>query len=84
MNATTPKTTAIGKLRCKLFGHRFVLEQKVTDSVSEYRCCHCKEEFTINSLGKLERLTTKTKEINECLRDLFLRRSKHRLPKITR
>ena len=83
MNATIIKTTALGQLRCKTFGHHFVIKQKVTDSVSEYCCTHCKEEFTTNSQGKLERLTNKTREINECLRDFFIRRSKYRLPNVT-
>lgn len=83
MNETTTKSPRFGKLRCKLSGHRFVLTKKVTDSVSEYRCVHCQEEYTTNSQGKLERLTKKSKEINECLRDLFNRRSKHRVPRIT-
>lgn len=84
MNETTTKTPSLGKLRCKLSGHRFVLTQKVTDSVSEYCCVHCNEEFTTNSYGKLERLTKKSKEINECLRDFFTRRSKYRMPNVTR
>lgn len=83
MNTTTTKTPRFGKLICRLSGHRFELTQKVTDSVNEYRCTRCNEEFTTNSQGKLERLTKKSKEINACLHDFFKRRAKHRIPKIT-
>ncbi|NQX76416.1 DUF1660 family phage protein [Gilvibacter sp.] len=83
MKSTSAKTSSFGQLKCKLFGHKLVLKQKVTDSVSEYCCSHCNEEFSTNPQGKLERLTNKTREINECLRDLFTRRSKHRLPNVT-
>ncbi|MDC7997090.1 hypothetical protein [Gilvibacter sediminis] len=83
MKTPTAKTSSIGQLRCKMFGHNLVLKQKVTDSVSEYCCSNCKGEFSTNPQGKLERLTNKTREINECLRDLFTRRSKYRLPNVT-
>ncbi|WP_435578525.1 DUF1660 family phage protein [Gilvibacter sp.] len=83
MKSTTAKPSSIGKLQCKLFGHKLILQQKVTDSVSEYCCTRCGGEFSTNPQGKLERLTNKTKEINECLRDLFIRRAKHRVPNVT-
>ena len=82
MKPTTSKASSIGQLQCKLFGHNLTLQQKVTDSVSEYCCTRCGGEFSTNPQGKLERLTHKTREINKCLHDLFTRRSKHRLPKV--
>ncbi len=83
MNTNSPKSSAIGKLRCKVTGHRFVITHRITDSVNEYQCAHCKEEFSTNSNGKLVRLTQKTREINACLGDFFSRRAKSRVTRLS-
>lgn len=83
MNASSPKASPIGKLRCKITGHRFVITHRITDSVNEYQCAHCKEEFSENSNGNLVKLTQKTREINQCLNDYFSRRAKRRLTTLT-
>ncbi|MEP2936320.1 MAG: hypothetical protein ABJM06_12065 [Gilvibacter sp.] len=79
MQQPSPKPATIGAIRCRLVGHRFRITQKVTNFVNEYECTCCKQEYSENSNGRLEVLTQKTREINESLSDLFIRRRRHRV-----
>lgn len=79
MHKPSPKPAAIGAFRCRLVGHRFRVTKKVTDFVNEYECTCCKQEYSENSSGRLEILTQKTRDINQSLKDLFVRRRHHRV-----
>ncbi|RZS99564.1 hypothetical protein [Aquimarina brevivitae] len=65
--STSQSGLSFSKLYCSLFGHKFEVTKKITNHVKEYTCCHCKEQATINSRGKLEKLTPKLKEANKAL-----------------
>jgi len=57
----------ISKIYCNLFGHSYYMSKQVTHHIKEYTCSHCGQQATINSMGKLEEMTPKLKEINEML-----------------
>lgn len=83
MNTNSPKTSSLGKLRCKISGHSYVVTHRITNSLNEYQCKHCKEEFSENATGHLVRLTPTNREINACLSDFFTRRSRRRIGNLT-
>ncbi|MBT8271811.1 MAG: hypothetical protein HKO90_04235 [Flavobacteriaceae bacterium] len=63
----TTKSTAIQRIYCDVFGHRYEVSKKVTSHVKEYKCRCCKRELTTNSNGNLTELTPTFKEINSIL-----------------
>lgn len=60
---------------CSLFGHKYSITKKITNFVNEYKCACCYQEVSEGSNGKLELLTKKNREINQCLRNFFQKRN---------
>jgi transposase-like protein len=65
---------------CSLFGHELVVSKEVTLHVKEYKCKHCNFQMTTNGKGKLTPLTSKYKEINSVLEQIY---NKRRLRKVS-
>lgn len=70
---TVPQTKAnpVAKAFCGVLGHKYKESRKVTNHISEYKCCHCGKETTSDMEGKLKNLTTKAKLVNDCLASFF-------------
>ncbi len=68
---TTPNRSSLLSVVCAVFGHDFIITQKITDHISEYKCVCCGKEVSDSYSGKFEELTYRRKEINECLYQFF-------------
>lgn len=66
-------------LRCKFFGHKYVVSRNVTKYVKEYSCSKCSKQLTTNSQGNLTSLTPEFKEINDVLEVIHERKNRIRL-----
>ena len=75
----SPFSSSLGKLICRLGGHRFRVSKTITDHIREYKCTCCGEERTDTANGFLERLTPKFRETNEFLAKLHQRRRSRRV-----
>ena len=71
---TTPGGNLLGKLFCNLFGHHYVVSNKVTGHIKEYKCAHCQKQVTTDVSGKLSILTPALREINIVLSDMYRKR----------
>ena len=76
-NTSNPSFSFIGVL-CSLIGHHYVVTNKITEHIYEYRCTQCGNEVTNGVSGDLEPLTFKNKEVNACLASFF-KKKKHRV-----
>ncbi len=63
-------------LICLTFGHDYIVTQKITDHISEYKCVCCGKQVSNSYSGKFETLTYKQKEVNECLASFFKKRKR--------
>ena len=77
-NTITPDGNKIASIFCNFFGHHYVVSKKVTEHIKEYKCVHCQKQVTTNERGKLSPLTSKLKEINKTLEDMYHRRNRRR------
>ena len=71
----------MSQIHCTFFGHQYEVSKKVTLHVKEYKCKHCKKEFTTSANGKIIPLTPKFKEINSVLERIHIKK-KQRLQTI--
>ncbi len=77
MDKVMPQNRAsIPGLICSVFGHDYIVTRKITDHISEYQCACCGKEVTNSYSGKLEALTYRRREINECLSTFFRKKNK--------
>ncbi len=68
------------RIICFFFGHDYLITQKITDHISEYRCSCCGKEVSNSYSGQFEDLTYKRKEVNECLSHFFQKKNRVLLP----
>ncbi len=73
---TTPGKNLLSTFYCNLFGHHYVVSNKVTEHIKEYKCIHCQKQVTTDASGNLSDLTPKLKEINDTLRDMYQKRNR--------
>lgn len=67
------------KLMCLLFGHKLTVKRKITNHFHEYECTTCHLELTNDDKGHKTFLTSKLKDVNETLFNLYLKRHHHSL-----
>ena len=63
---------------CSLVGHQYLITNKITNHINEYRCSQCGKEVTDGTSGDLELLTFKNKKVNESLA-LFFKKKMRRI-----
>ncbi|WP_340075919.1 hypothetical protein [Leptobacterium sp. I13] len=77
MTSTNKSLFSLGKLRCLIFGHCFIITRKVTAHIKEYECSCCKMQVTNDVKGNLAFLTPQLREINETLAVMHQKRHHH-------
>ena len=78
MKSTSPKTSfSFAGMVCGTLGHDYKVTRKVTNHINEYKCVQCGREVTDTmSVGKVEILTSKNREINTTLASFFRKKNK--------
>ncbi len=66
MTTTTTPFSLFGIL-CSTLGHRFIISNKITNHINEYKCKRCDQEVTNVVSGDIEILTHRNRKINACL-----------------
>ncbi|GEQ84685.1 hypothetical protein ULMS_01930 [Patiriisocius marinistellae] len=77
--ANNKPTRPISALICSIMGHNYIITNKITNHINEYKCTNCKNEVCDNTKGHLEELTLKQREVNETLSVFFKKKSKRQL-----
>ena len=75
-NNSTPRKHLLKTLYCNVFGHHYVVSNKVTGHIKEYTCVHCQKQVTADESGKLSILTPALREINLVLGDMDRKRQR--------
>jgi len=68
---------SLSSVYCSTFGHNYIISNKVTNYINEYKCKTCGQEVTNSSSGNIELLTFKAKKINACLSEFFKKKLQH-------
>jgi len=80
MKRLSPKSSfSFRRILCFLFGHDYIITNKVTNHINEYKCTHCGKEVTDNASGYLEDLTFTNKKINANLATFYQKKNSKKL-----
>ena len=72
IKSTSPSSSfTLFSIYCSTFGHRFIISNKITNHINEYKCKRCGQEVTNVASGDIELLTHRNKKINACLSEFF-------------
>ncbi|MDC8002621.1 hypothetical protein POV27_01035 [Aureisphaera galaxeae] len=81
MRTESPKQSfTFSGLLCSTLGHDYVVTRKITNHINEYRCTNCGKEVTDSMTGRLEILTSKTRQLNTSLADFFQKKMRRKIP----
>jgi len=68
---------SLSSVYCSTFGHNYLISNKITNYINEYKCKTCGREVTNSASGNIELLTFKTRKLNACLSDFFKKKLQH-------
>ena len=62
-------------LICKIKGHHFNSNKKITLFIKEFECKNCKQKFIIDAYGNIIKLTSYWKDYNTFFENYYLKNS---------